>query len=656
MSWWETLPVVFIMAGVFFVPGLLVGALARLRGITLLAAAPAISLGIGGVSAVVGGLVGIPWGIATYCVATTLTALAAWALCRKTPVQTVPSTHRYSWIATTAGLVTAAFISIPPLRLGMGEPHFPALTWDAVHHLSTIRWILESGDGSSLTVGGIASDERVPRFYPAAWHDLVSLAVTDLPISLSINVAALMMAGLIWPLAVAYLARVCFPQSAWIGFIAPVLASGFVAFPARMISYGTVWPAAMGTAITPVLIGLVVQLLGRPDHRARLGSSIALLIAGAGAVLCHPTAAVAMAFLVLPFLLSRYVPFLRTAIRQRSLFSVSVALLVPLSVLALTIWAIHAVPAVRAVFNFRTTPVGPGTDAFGAAVFDTMLAPLGHGNTEPFWIGGLLVIVGGLVAIARRESRWIVASYAISVALYVIAAGEPSFLSPLVGLWYSDPVRLGGLVPIFASVLGAYAIHVGVSSLGGAAVGKMRGQVSHRLRQVISFGLAVLSVFLVFLFSESMRADVREDRIAADYWEHREWADGLASDAELEMLLSLEDRLPEDALLLGDPTSGAALAYALGDVEAVFPTMAGSWSQEARYLGRNFYQLESDPRVCRIINEMGITHVYDDDGRYLADIVHRKDMKGLTVRGLSPDSVRLITSADGAAVYAITGC
>lgn len=662
MSWWQAVPTFLLATAVFFLPGLGTVLLLRLRGPLALASAPAVSLAIAGLGAIVLALIGVPWNLLSYAAASALTmgaaALVSWRL--KLGARAAARTR---WRPLLLGMAVALPVSFFPLKAGMGEPQLPALTWDSVFHHSAIRWILDTGNGSSLALGAVASDQRIPRYYPGAWHDLVSLTVLDQPISLAINMTALLMSVLIWPLAVGCLAQVSFPRSRTIGFFAPVVGSGFVAFPARMISYGTVWPTAMATALVPVLIALTVVFFRTAGARGRFGVGCAGLLALAGAALSHPTAVADWLYLTAPFLIALYAPFVWRLIRTRRRVPAIIWGIGPVLLFALGIVAAQVVPALRAVLGFRTTPVTTGPAAFGDAVFDTMLSPLAHGNSGPFWVGGLTAMVGLVLTFVLRQGRTVAVGYAITVLLYVVAAGPDTFLRPLVAIWYSDPVRLGGLVPIYGSVLSAFVLAAAVRAVGHAlsrGYAHLRSSQNPmgllRARSVISAVLAIVLTGGLLSATGGLRADQRTQRLAADYWKHLQWSGGLVSAGELNLLNRIESEIGPNSLVIGDPTSGASLIYAFADREVVFPTMSGTWSADARYLGRNFNKIDSDPRVCQLVRKLGVTHFYDDDNRYLPNIIHRRDMTGLTVIGVSPKDLTLVDEADGARLYKIRTC
>ncbi len=67
--------------------------------------------------------------------------------------------------------------------------------------MNAIRWIQEHGDASSLTLGAVSAADQQPAFYPAGWHDFVSLIYSTMGTSIATAtiVTVLLAAGILWP-------------------------------------------------------------------------------------------------------------------------------------------------------------------------------------------------------------------------------------------------------------------------------------------------------------------------------------------------------------------------------------------------------------------------------------------------------------------------
>ena len=67
----------------------------------------------------------------------------------------------------------------------VGSPEHPSQVFDNVFHLNAIRFILDTGNASSLSLASIQGVSGLDAVYPAAWHSfaalLVQLTAVDIP-------------------------------------------------------------------------------------------------------------------------------------------------------------------------------------------------------------------------------------------------------------------------------------------------------------------------------------------------------------------------------------------------------------------------------------------------------------------------------------------
>ena len=89
----------------------------------------------------------------------------------------------------------------------------------------------------------------------------------------------------------------------------------------------------------------------------------------------------------------------------------------------------------------------------------------------------------------------------------------------------------------------------------------------------------------------------------------------MLSDAELAMIRRAPQELPAGALVIGNPSNGSAYLWSVAGVRTVYPTRLLPISPELEWLGEHLDQIGSDPEVCRILTERGVTHYYSDDVR-----------------------------------------
>ena len=79
-------------------------------------------------------------------------------------------------IALVGALIVNAVIAIGVFIRSVPSPQAFFSTYDTPFHMSVIRWLIESGDGSSLHSAAV--DGTVgSHFYPALWHGWVSMVI-----------------------------------------------------------------------------------------------------------------------------------------------------------------------------------------------------------------------------------------------------------------------------------------------------------------------------------------------------------------------------------------------------------------------------------------------------------------------------------------------
>ena len=648
MTWWDAAPVLLATLVVVLVPGGAVLASLGVRGLPLLALAPAVSTAVLGGTAVVVGFLRAPWQPWLVLPATVAGVGVSLLLRRlvRGPEALRASALPGAGAIVTVGLAVAALVGALPIAAGMRQVDRVPQTWDAVFHLNGIRYIEDTGLASTFLLNGMVNHESDAGLYPAGWHVSAAAVVEVLGADPAVvaNVMALVLAGLVVPAGGALAARALMPDWRWAGAVGAVTAAVFAAMPALMLSWGTLWPNAWSTGMLPALLGSILLCLRRPDAV----SWLAVALGSAGAALAHPSfvfAAVLLgAPLVLQALFRRWGALGASPVRR----GIEVGALVLLGVAALLVMTQSSLlDFVRA---FRWTPTETMGQALGESLVDAPLSELGHGVSDPSWILGALLLLGVFRAVSDRDQRAWVVSLALAIAGFVISAGAPgeSILREYVtGYWYNDPVRLAALFPVVAAPLVAVGFRAAADWIAARSPG------SPPVRTVLTVALVPV-LLLVFLAATEGYAQKREDRLTFWYWPTPGLPDRqLVTPAEEELLRRLPDLLPEDAGVLADPMNGGALAYALGDRKVLFPHLTGTWSDTAQQVLRRMPDLE-DPRTCEALRELGMDYLYVDTELYVGNNPVQEKFEGLD---LAPTSgVEEIARADSATLYEITAC
>ncbi len=630
MSWAAALPALALAVVLLMGPGLLWGAAAGLRGLTLLAVASPLGLTATVVAAELAAAAGIRWSVLPLGALTMLGTLALWGARRRwAPGQGRPAT-RDPHAASTGVLSVAWTVSAVPLAVILlwifQAPENIAQSHDNILHLNAIRYIADTGNASSLTLGylGAASSGT---FYPAGWHAVVSLLMINggLPVAAAINVGNLVLITTIWSTGCLFLVSRLHGEQRIPLLAAAVLSTAFGTFPYLLLEFGVVYPFLLSVALLPVLLGLVVQFsgLGAPTTLGRTGTAALLLALLPGAVLAHPS--------VLAGLAGMGAPVLATAVLQQKWTRprTAGALILLAGVLA-GIWA-YARPSRAGSMNW---------DDWGNPI-DAVLEILLQAPVSGVPAVLVLICVGaGLVSLARhRRHRWVIGPYLVGAGLFV--AGNlrdlPELRWILTGVWYNDYFRISALFPVGTLLL---------ASVGAVAIARRvpsRTPVAGTAAAAVVVGLAVAPLYAA---GSAINAAAAKYRFTA--------TSQLLTIDERELLARLPDHVPEGSGIVGNPLTGASLSYAYTGRPTLLPYGTSSPTADGALILENLDSLRTDPAVCEAVEATGIEYVLD----FGSDSVHpgeRSIFPGL--RELTPaNGFDLVDQEGSARLLRITGC
>ncbi|GAA4981346.1 DUF6541 family protein [Pseudonocardia tropica] len=665
-TWLSAAPVALVAALWVVVPGLLVLRASGLRGITVWAASPLLSITLIALSAVAGTALGIPWGSWSPMVPAVslaaaallfrgfvarrpagsalhrgwrsalrtwgpgLRARAAWQQLRsprgefarraepltgalptawKTSAQRQGLDGWYGGTAAAIGVAVGAGLGWVTVVRGFGPVDSLSSTYDAVFHYNGIAHILRTGDASSLTLGTINNPAAATALYPAAWHDLVSLVALGAGTSIpqAVNMTAWAVAALVFPLSALLLTRQLVGRSAAAAFAAPVLASGFTAAPWMLMSFGVLWPNMIGIALLPASIAVLATLFGAARESALRVPAAALIFVATlpGLALSHPNAVFSLAVIGFFPILWGLGRLTRYRLFTMRLWQPALGALLLSAAVTMTLWLMFYSPLLSGVRSFDWPAF---TDTPGAVV-DVVTNSM---NRQPaLSILSGLVLVGLVGAFRRVSTSWLVPAHAASGFLYVMAASREDGLSAgLTGAWYNDSYRLAAMVPVTGVPLAV----IGLLTLAGLtrrviALLPPLGPLTRR--RWFTQGVAVTGTIFALAFSGGMNIAVHSDVLAEPY--QRPDSDRMLNPDHREFLVEASRLLPPNSVVAENPFTGNALLFALTNRQVLFPHLGGNWTADQQVIAARLRDAASDPQVCAAVTATQTTHVLTGD-------------------------------------------
>lgn len=602
--WWELAWAALVLSSTLLVVGGLIGSALGLRGLWLYATAPVIAVPVVGIAAIAAPFLGISWSILPVLGLTGVIGLVVWLLRRRFGDRMRP-VRSHPWAAI--GLVVAGAIIAAQVVVAIESPENFSNTFDNVFHLNVIRFILDTGNASSLWVGHLTDHSGTAAFYPAVWHDIVSLVAQTSGVNtlIAVNAMTLVISALIWPAGAILLTRQLFGSNRVVLLSAGILAAAFPVFPLLMMDYGVLYPYQLAVALLPATIAatLSVARIGRRIRSVRPWQTWVLL-AGMlpGVFLAHPGAFVAWMAFTVPIavvLVARGLTGARGWAGRLGVAAGGIGYLVVGFILLM----------VLRPSSGRDWPIETRVRYAVAEVF-----------TGSVWYGvpavlAIALVLAGIVwAVIRHRTAGLVAvgMLAIAAILYVVVTALPYPLlrDALTGSWYNNRPRLAALLPILAVPVGAYG--------AGATWVWLRLLVRRRSGRSVSsspavrwsIGVAVVVAACIMTQLPVISPVPAAVERAAEAYRTSPSARLITTD-ELALLERLDDEVPEGAVIVGSPWTGTALAYALADREVVMPHMFTTTTAAENEVLNSLNTATPGSAVCDAVAETGVQYVLD---------------------------------------------
>ncbi|QKJ20032.1 DUF6541 family protein [Microbacterium hominis] len=648
-DWVVQAPVLLVALAVVFGPGLLIGAGLRLRGLALWALAPVASTAVIALLALGYEAVGIPWTSLSILIGLAGAAAVAWAfrLVLGAPARR-PAADPRGRTLVLAGLAVGVLLCAARLVVYVNEPDAISQTNDAVFHLNALRWILETGSASSLTVSGVIGGSG---FYPAAWHALTSatMLLTGAEIPVAANMMSLVVAAAIWPVGLAWFTRTVVGGRVGPTAIAAALAGSLHAFPMLMFQWGILYSYSLSLALLPAVAALVIGapawLSGEGPVTGRARSAVllaAMVLAGLGAIaLSQPAVLLAWALLCATWFAWWAGRRLRDAARRERtvLITALAAVLVGVAVL----WIVLS----RSTSGSHWPPFRGKV----AVLADVLLnAPV---LLPPALGVSILMVIGLVVAVRRPPLRWLAVVWLAFAGLYALCAavGNPLVRRYALGAWYADPYRLAAMLPLVVLPLAA----IGLSAVATWAVARISKREADSAERVATgWSVAAVGAFgtlaLVLAPVIQMPAVTENSRDA----ESRFVTEDYLSPDERTLIERLDETIADDATVIGNPATGMGFGYMLSGEDVSPRTWATPLTSDWTVLGERLRDAGTDPEVCDALAVYG-------DPEYVLDFGEGEPGPGRYVYAGMADfagqpGFELVDSEGEASLWRITAC
>ena len=675
-SGWILTAATLVVAGLLLVPGWIVGRAARLAALPSLAVAPALGSAIIAAAEILAhtlALPWLPWGWAVIAGLTAVLALMARLIVGAPPehARRAASPGRAEWAILAAGLSVAVALPAGVILSVLPSPGYPAQAFDATFHLNAVAAIREGGNASML--GGLSalySGRAV--YYPTVWHGVVALAPgSPAPVS---TAGVLALTAVVWPLSLlGLLARATGLDAARASetdrarrrqrtcAVAAVLAlsAAVVGFPLLPMTALAVWPYALSVVGLPGVL-VLYDLLRQETASWRLRLVLVLLAmaAAGGVVAAHGTGLFNLAVLSPPFLVNLLVSRWRRSATRRGGRALLVAgAVASVLVLAVGAWVMRA--SLASVLGYQRPAGGVGgiVATLGQALIDLPMYGAVPGASLPVGIvfGGLTLAAAWSARAHRDQRPWLV-MWLLSLLLVVLVGGPQWAGRQLGAPWYLQKARILPLVILPALVL---MVQAGAGRPGRRLWGLLR-RLASRVGGARPQRAAAAMLAALVLLPVTARVPLERNLVASVYDPQRIKYGTLLTEDALALIERSRSVLPQDAVVLGAPSRGAAHLWSLGGVHVVYPTrdqtapgtpgatLPSAWPT----LGQKGSQ------TCALLNQLGVRYFYSSsDATAAGSVAGAAPLRwDAPLTRIPSEGLELIDSQGSTSLWRITAC
>ncbi|EFM45921.1 hypothetical protein HMPREF0580_1243 [Mobiluncus mulieris ATCC 35239] len=528
---------------------------------------------------------------------------------------------------TLAAFVLAGSTQLVPFIQTIPVVFAPAQSFDAMFHYSSIRTIADSGAAGWRGSLDALYPGKTGVYYPNQWAAILALFLPLVSPTLISNAILMSLTLFVWPLGVALLAEQVWGRRSLAIPLAVLFSPMPLVFPYFLGVLQALYPYVLAVMWWPaglwvVLRGADVLAIRRLAHSSislngvSVPQSALLSDATAGSALVgvnqRSWGRLVLGVLVLVAVVHAHPSafgFIAIAAFMALVNLVLNRLLSPWWLVFIAIVAVCGGIAVPWGLNRLGVSARAGLAGDSIEIWRSVASMLGlcQISSEPWWVllsFGLAVLLG-LVWHALTARDWRFLGIFVAISLLVLATKLPlGPISTLTALWYGAYDRVGTglavLLPVFAA---------GFVARLAMLVARRVSKPAWRLLSAVVAGLLLVG-FTSGMYLPQLLADRRgltQIAFVPGSQFHPPWV----SIAEYQALVEL--RLPPHANLIGDPSSGAGLAYAAGGTQLFIKQLNPTgFSPVQKYLAQHFREIHENPRICQLVRREKITHFYDD--------------------------------------------
>lgn len=454
---------------------------------------------------------------------------------------------------------------------------------DNATHLAIIKNMASSKILSVLSTSAYFDTSVSPEintagsFYPSIFHLLAALSIltSGVAVQTAENITAAVIIAMVYTSGCYALFRAIEPSNRNLTIAGVVGSLLIVGFPWRFIVWGPLYPNLLSLSLIPAALSVEIEICNSiKENKLDLRQVFLFLLTIIAVSGSHPNGLFTLGVLSIGLLSDTLFSKVRATTKKGKFIPVFATLGFLACVIA--IWSIcFLLPAFQGVVNYKW----PANQSLHKAVISLLFFGFTRDSGDPILL--ILLCIGIVHTMRRKEFRWLVASYLLTAFMFIIAVSSDGVVKQyLCGFWYCDHNRIAACTSLAAMPL----ICIGIASVFSLLDNSVSNWHSIKTKgtPIIKLSASVLIILIVcfpFFIDNYLGypTTFQDYKRLLDYKFDKESPSVYSSD-EVDFVNKSDKLIKPGAKVINIPFDGSCLAYDIQGLNTYYrdPHISGS--------------------------------------------------------------------------------
>ena len=455
---------------------------------------------------------------------------------------------------------------------------------DNATHLAIIKNMASSKILSVLSTSAYFDTSVSPDintagvFYPSIFHLLAALSIftSGVAVQAAENITAAVIIAMVYTSGCYALFRAIEPNNRNLTIAGAVGCLLIVGFPWRFIVWGPLYPNLLSLSLIPAALSVEIEICNTiKENKLELSQVLLFLLTIIAVCGSHPNGLFTLGVLSIGLLSDTL--FSKVRATKKGKF-IPVFATLGFLVCVIAIWTIcFLLPAFQGVVNYKW----PANQTLHKAVISLLFFGFTRDSRDPILL--ILLCIGIVCIMRRKEFRWIVASYLLTAFMFIVAVSSDGVVKQyLCGFWYCDHNRIAACTSLAAMPL----ICIGLASLFSLLENKVSNWHSIKTigTPIIKLSVSVL-IILVVCFPFFIDNYLGYPTTFQDYtrlldYKFDKKSPSVYSSDEVDFVEKADKLIKPETKVINIPFDGSCFAYDIQDLNIYYrdPHVSGAKS------------------------------------------------------------------------------